>query len=132
MNPHEDPEGRMILHGKGAGDFTERDVEQRAREIAVINGRSAREANDQDRTEARAELRRQRLPDTTTDDAQGDGSMSRDPSEPISDFGHQIPDNQADDEASQPERLATEGVEEAQHDQMLAARRKERREDPGR
>jgi hypothetical protein len=43
--------------------------------------------------------------------------------------GRQVLNREPDDESSATERLASEGVEEAQHDQMLAAREREHRED---
>jgi hypothetical protein len=53
-------------------------------------------------------------------------SLSRDPSDPPPNRGEQIPDQEEpdDDEEAQSERLVEEGVDEAEHDQMLAARRK--------
>jgi hypothetical protein len=53
-------------------------------------------------------------------------SLSRDPSDPPANRGKQIPDQEEpdDDETAQSERLVEEGVDEAEHDQMLAARRK--------
>jgi hypothetical protein len=49
-------------------------------------------------------------------------SMSRDPSDPIADRGRQVPEYGGDDEKTALEHLALEGVEEAQHEQMLEAR----------
>jgi len=53
-------------------------------------------------------------------------SLSRDPSDPAVSRGEQAPNVEEpdDDEQEAPERLTAEGVEEAGHDQMLAARRK--------
>jgi hypothetical protein len=50
-------------------------------------------------------------------------SMSRDPSDPLSDRGRQAPEYGGDDEKTALENLALEGVEEAQHEQMLEARK---------
>ena len=49
-------EGRISDRGKGLGTVTEEMVEQRAREIAVINGREARNVLDSDIDQARREL----------------------------------------------------------------------------
>ena len=124
--PHQN---KILLHGKGTGDLTHDDVEKRAREIAVIRGRAEEKLSEDDRAEAWAELNGELLPGTTGSNQDAVGGLSRDPSEPVSDPGHQVvtaaPE---DDETEARERLATEGVEEAQHDQMLAAREREQRE----
>jgi hypothetical protein len=49
-------------------------------------------------------------------------SMSRDPSDPAVDRGRQAPEHTADDEETALQRLTLEGVEEAQHEQMVEAR----------
>lgn len=122
---------KIMLHGKGAGDLGDGDVERRARELALIRTGSADNVTEEDRAEAWAELDGQLLPETTGVDGESRGALSRDPSEPIADSGHQVPDQRGldDDETEARERLATEGVEEAQHDQMLAAREREHRQD---
>lgn len=48
-------------------------------------------------------------------------SMSRDPSDPATDRGRQIPEYGGDDEKAALEHLALDGVEEAQNEQMLAS-----------
>lgn len=124
-------QAKIILHGTGTGDITNDDVEKRAREIAVIRGRDADLVSEEDREEAYAELQGALLPETSVTDGESRGGITRDPSEPISDSGHQVlsRDQSGEDEDETQERLATEGVEEAQHDQMLAAREREHRED---
>jgi hypothetical protein len=126
MNIKHNKQSRMILHGAGAGGISEEDLERRALEIAVINGRN--DATEDDRAEAFAELQGQLLPPTSHDDAESLGALSRDPSEPPAMSGRETPSHEGDDEDQAVERLATEGVEEAQHDQMLASRRREHRE----
>lgn len=123
------PQRKILLHGQGTGDLTDDVVEARARENAVIRGRSADRVGEEDRAEAWAELHGERLPDTADSDGESAGAISRDPSEPVSVPGRQVRNVDADDESSAIERLASEGVEEAQHDQMLAARQREHRED---
>jgi hypothetical protein len=123
-------QGKLMLHGSGTGDLGNDDVERRAREIAVIRGRSAERVSEEDRAEAWAELEGSLLPGTTGSDTQTRGALSRDPSEPVADSGHEVvTENASEDDEDARERLATEGVEEAQHDQMLAAREKEHRQD---
>lgn len=121
---------KIILHGKGTGDLTDEDVEKRAREIALIRGRSPERISEEDREEAWAELQGELLPPPTMEsNGESRGAISRDPSEPLADSGHQVNDLRPEDEENNIERLATEGVEEAQHDQMLAAREREHRQD---
>lgn len=122
MNSHDSNSGKILLHGVDAGEITRSMVEHRAREVALINGRDTITARD--RRIARLELQGRDLPDTTSDDSPSIAlALSRDPSEPISIPGHQTPVyNEANDD-DVIERLAIEGIEEAQHDQMLAARR---------
>jgi len=123
-------QSRILLHDQGTGDLTQDDVEKRAREIAVIGGRAPEGVSETDRAEAWAELTGELLPGTSGSDKDATGSLSRDPSEPLSDSGHEVVTAEpADDETDARERLATEGVEEAQHDQMLAAREREQREE---
>jgi hypothetical protein len=119
---------KIILHGRGTGDLTDDDVEKRAREIAVIRGQSADQVTEADRAEAWAELNGELLPETSDTDGESIGSLSRDPSEPVAISGRQIANRGEDDDTGNTERLANEGVEEAQHDQMLAAREREHRQ----
>jgi hypothetical protein len=123
MNSHEKHSGKILLHGEETGEITHEMLEARAQEIALIGGHDSPTAEDY--RLARQELQGQDLPETTTEDSPAIAcALSRDPSEPISVPGHQAPtSNEADDDDLN-ERLAIEGIEEAQHDQMLAARRR--------
>jgi hypothetical protein len=56
MKPDRMEEGRVSDHGEGLGTVTRAMVMKRAREIAVINGRSAHNVLDSDIDEARQEL----------------------------------------------------------------------------
>jgi hypothetical protein len=114
------PLQKVEVAGKGVGAFTKADVERRARELALIGNRT--EPNDEDRAAALAELRDRHLPDAVNEDAESMQSMSRDPSDPMVDRGHQVPNYGGADEKAALEHLALEGVEEAQHEQMLESR----------
>src|SRR4051812_44417284 len=111
---------KMEVGGQGVGGFTVADIERRARELALIAGRT--EATDDDRLRARAEFLDRDLPDAVNEDAESTQSMSRDPSDPLADHGHKVPEYGGDDEKTALEHLALEGVEEAQHEQMIASR----------
>lgn len=115
-----DPLQKVELRGQGVGGFSRADVERRATELALIANRT--EPNDEDRTRALAEFRDNDLPDAVNEDADSMRSMSRDPSDPMVDRGRQVPEYGGDDEKAALERLALEGVEEAQHDQMVKSR----------
>lgn len=115
--------GKILLHGGEAGPISAADVERRARELARIRG-VTHGYSISDIETARRELHGDTLPAGTSDDQQGDAGAKRDPSEPLSQAGHQIANNPAPDEQELAEQLALEGVEEAQHEQMLADRRR--------
>jgi len=122
-NPHKSSDGRMEVRGRDAGEITDEMIEKRAREIADINGRSPDEIFSEDRAAAREELMGQRLPATSEEDEESIGELSRDPSNPPAYYGKAAPATETDDEKNSLERIVLEGVEEAQHDQMLEARR---------
>ena len=122
-NSEKSPDGRMEVRGRETGEITEDMIEQRAREIAEINGRSPDEIFADDRAAAREELMGQRLPATTEEDGQSIGELSRDPSNPPAYYGKAARATENSDEENSLERIVLEGVEEAQHDQMLEARR---------
>ncbi len=128
MNHHpKNPPGRILRHGHAADEVTAEAIEIRARELALIDGRQSNQVTDEDRRQSRADLLGENLPATTQDDAESAGGLSRDPAEPVSRTGRAAPEQLTVDEQDVSERLTLEGVEEAQHDQMLAARRQERR-----
>ena len=114
---------KVELHGKGIGGFTAADIERRAKELAEIENRI--QITDADRARARAEFLDRDLPAALNEDAETMQSMSRDPSDPATDRGRQAPDYVESDEDTSLQRLALEGVEEAQHEQMTASRAEE-------
>lgn len=119
-----DHAARILRHGQRADEITDEAIDTRARELALIDGRSPREINDADRARALAELRGETLPETSIDNGDEFSGMSRDPSEPRSISGERTPIRNEPEDQEVQERLVLEGVEEAQHDQMLAARRR--------
>jgi hypothetical protein len=130
MNIENDPtDGRILSRGHGSGGITRADIVHRARELADIDGRSGAEITEDDVARAKAELLGLRLPGTMVEDKSSETGLTRDPSEPPSTVGHEVKLREGADEEKAVERLALEGVEEAQHEQMLAARRRERQID---
>ena len=131
MSANKSAKGRIMMRGVGAGGITRKDIERRARELAAIKGRAPAEITERDLELAREELMGGNLPPTIAEDNKAAGAITRDPSEPPSDTGRQTPDIEGSDEQVTAERLAEEGIEEAQHEQMLQARRQADREDKG-
>jgi hypothetical protein len=113
-------DNKVEERGRGTGGFSRADVERRAKEIALIANRT--DANDDDRQRALAEFQDGNLPAAINEDADTMQSLSRDPSDPMTDRGRRAPEYGAEDEKTALEKLALEGVEEAQHEQMLQAR----------
>lgn len=128
MKNSPDHKGRILRHGHQSDDVSDDAIEARARELAILDGRSPSGITSDDRALSSAELRGEMLPPTSVDDAEGVASLSRDPSEPPSTPGSQAPQQNEPEGQEIQERLVLEGVEEAQHDQMLAARRRGSRE----
>jgi hypothetical protein len=114
--------GKILIHNHGVGNFSKADIMKRARELALIEGRT--DITDEDYLLAVKELRGEALPATGDVDMEGTGEITRDPSEPLSDHGRQVPNYEGQDEEKIPERLVLEGVEEAQHEQMISDRRR--------
>ncbi len=121
---HNPAKGKIINRDQAVGLPGENDVEERAREDAQIEGRRA--VNNGDRRQAESELEGDDIPPGIDGDAEGTSSLSRDPSEPASIPGRKIKDREGEDEQLATERLVAEGVNEAEHDQMLAAARQRR------
>jgi hypothetical protein len=124
MPEHKDHEAHMIVRGRATGAITAADIERRARELALIR-RGDERYNEEDLRRAERELMGDTdLPDVD-DDENTPYAANRDPSEPISNHGFQhVMPGQEGDEQTAPERLAQQGVDEAQHDQMVESRRR--------
>lgn len=124
----DDPnKGRIMEHERELGTPSVDTVEQRAREIAEINGRAA-EVNDDDRHQARREL--QGLHVQTEREAgveTFERGATRNPGDPVPKAGSQAPTRQEQDEATMPEQLAKEGVREAEHDLQRQGQRRPKR-----
>jgi len=123
MNHDEKPRSKILQHGRGAGEVTAEAIEHRARELALIAGRPENDIRPEDRRRAWQEMTAGGDRETTVGaPAEATGSLGRDPAEPVSLRGRQTPRRGGDDEKAELESLALEGVDEAQHEQMLADR----------
>ena len=116
----------VILRGAEAGGITKADIERRAAELCLIRDGHER-YTDHDLRAAERELYGDTTPSSTAEDADSDVFLSRDPSEPRGTPGHQRDEISPDEneENEEPERLVIQGIEEAQHDLMVRARREE-------
>jgi hypothetical protein len=128
-------EGALTENATGLGTVTRRMIRERALELAVINGRAARDVLKSAREHARRELTGDSDPganEAGLDDAPESARWN-----PVSgSAGHKVPAAPSDDEdeegRSDKERLVEEGIAEAKDDQMRqaagAAARADRRE----
>lgn len=119
----------LLLRGAEAGGITKADIERRAQELALIRT-GATGYSDEDLERAARELLGDAQPAAMTEDVDAEVAASRDPSETRSIRGHQRePSPTPPEENTDPERLAIQGVEEAQHDQMVRAQDRDLREE---
>ena len=113
---------KIIEHSHGMGAPSADMVRRRAQELATINGRA--EFNEEDWRAAKRELH-----GGHDDNAhKGDIEMAALVSERdmiASDVGHRVENLAPEDAENVVEELFTEGMDEAVHEQMLAARRAE-------
>jgi hypothetical protein len=113
-------EGRLSADGQGLGTVTEEMVLQRAREIAFINGRSKKNVLDSDLAQARRELTGEEhlVPEPT----KAETLPEEERWDPVpGSTGRKVPTVRAPDEQTTTEELVEEGVEDAEHDQMVRA-----------
>jgi hypothetical protein len=125
---HTDPQndGAIIIHSTGVGTVTRQMVRERATELALINGRSAQDVSAIDWEQAKRELTGQ--PDLDPKEALLESAPESERWDPLpGSTGSEVlatPLEGEDDEGrSLGEKLIEEGVQEAEHDQMLEAAR---------
>ena len=111
--------GRISGHFDGIGAATPEMVDQRAREIALINGRSAENFTEADLEEAQRELTGDFAVNEQREEEPGLTSAALSDVNPGS-SGHKIAPKLPSDEQRVAEQLVQEGVDEAEHHQMLA------------
>ncbi|MEA3212815.1 MAG: hypothetical protein QOE70_5872 [Chthoniobacter sp.] len=116
------PSAKIIQHAEGMGAPNSDLVRRRAREIAMIDGRA--EFNEEDWREAKRELHGGH----DLNDTNGDMEMAAMVSEHdmvIGSVGHHSQNMMPDDNDNVLEELIAEGMDEAVHEQMLAARQEQ-------
>jgi len=129
-NPMKD--GVLTENSAGIGTVTRKMVRERAVELAVINGRSAQEVSKSDREQAQRELTGE--PDTDPKQVALESAPESERWDPVpGSTGHKARESSDEDEdsegRSEDERLVEEGVNEAEHDQMLQAAKAAAKED---
>ncbi len=113
---------KIIQHAEGLGAPDSETVRQRAREIATIDGRA--EFTEEDWRQAKRELHGGH----ELNDTNGDHDMTSAVSEHdmvVGSLGHHTQNMMPDDNENVLEELVAEGMDEAVHEQMLAARLEE-------
>src|SRR5215213_6950777 len=118
MDEPDAPPVKLQADGAGIGEISQAMLEQRARELARMDGRI--DFNDRDLEQARAELQGVAQPPPPPETEGGAEELVA-WDDPPSASGRQTPTYQIDDEANIGEALVQEGVEEAEHSQRLAA-----------
>jgi hypothetical protein len=119
MKATETIKGRISRRLDGLGTVTPEMVEQRAREIALINGRAAEEFNEADLEEAQAELTGAVALEEQREEEPGPGAGTLRDMVPGT-SGHKNAPKLPSDDQRVAEQLVQEGVDEAEHHSMLA------------
>jgi len=120
----EQPAGRIGYHGRGAGPLTPEEIEERARELALIAGRGAAHVNDDDRRRAQQELNDELL-DLADKEARSTLVASSNPADMAVETGRRVQETETADEQNIMEEEIKEGVREAEHERMLGGQAQE-------
>jgi len=116
--------GVMTMNFDEIGEVSQEMLRQRALELALINGRSEVNVSQSDWDQARRELTNESDIDPKQEFLESVPDSER--WDPVSgSTGHEVTPipYEDDDDRSDEERLVEEGVQEAEHDQMLQAAR---------
>jgi len=122
--------GKISLHGNGMGVPSPEDVENRAREIAMIDERNPDEFTDSDWNQARRELIGVEHP-APPEETEENAEVTEEWNVVASSSGHRAPRPGVEEEETLGEQLVTGGLEDAAHDQMLEARKEELEQEGG-
>jgi len=121
-------QAKISSHFDGLGTVTAEMVQQRARELALINGRDPNRFTEADWAEAKKELASS---EAESPDTEGDTvNALRRWDEPPGSSGHKVPSAIQSDEQTFAERLVEHGVEEANHEQMLEGSKSQTNQTP--
>ncbi len=117
---------KIIHHAEGLGVPTAETVRRRAQELAIINGHA--EFSEEDWREAKRELHGGHEQFTENGDMEM-SSMISEHDMVVGSVGHHTENRRTEDPDHMSEELIAEGMDEAVHEQMLAARREEPADD---
>jgi hypothetical protein len=120
-------QGGLTENSAGIGTVTDKMVQKRAIELAIINGRSAHEVSKSDWEQAKRELTGES--DIDPKEAVLEAAPESERWDPLpGSSGHKVPvaasEDEDEDGRSDNEKLVDEGIEGAEHDQMRQASRK--------
>jgi len=126
-------EAALIINDTGVGTVTPEMVRKRAVELAEIDGRPAQEVSLSDLEQAKRELTGGA--DTDPNQAILEAAPESERWDPLpGSTGHTVPATSINDEDDEgrgfAERLVTEGMLEAGHDQMVQSAKEQRQEEP--
>jgi len=121
----------LIINSTGIGTVTRKMVQERAVELALINGRAPQDVSESDLEQAKRELTGQS--DMDPKEVLLESMPESERWDPLpGSAGHIVPvtsvDGEDDEGRSFNERLVEEGMLEAEHDQMLQSAKKQRKE----
>jgi len=128
MKERREASGKISSHQDGLGTVTQSMIEERAKEIALIEGRPR--VTKEDRLQARNELLGAKN-ELSRLEAEEENLDSLDPSDIRSEPGHQAPNFATDDEEEMVRDLVEHGIDEAEHEQMLEGHLIDEDEDEG-
>ena len=120
--------GKISEHFNGIGTVTREAVVERAREIALINGRGPNHYTPDDFAQAKRELTGADIVAESQDDADATSELTA-WDEPPTESGVPAAKVSPQDEQSYAEELVEEGIEEAEHDQMVEGARQPRNQE---
>jgi hypothetical protein len=124
--------GDLTVNASGIGTVSRKMVQKRAAELAVINGRSENTILESDWSQAKRELTGETEMDPKEAVLESAPQSERWDPVPGSE-GRKAPTNQSEDEddegRSDNERLTEQGIDDAEHDQMIQATRAAKRKE---
>ena len=122
MNAHRPQSAKIMQHAEGLGAPNADQVRRRAEELALLNDH--REFTEEDWLEAKRELHGGHGHTNSEDEAEMVALVSQ-RDMVVTDLGHHVENMGMEDADNVVEELIAEGMDEAVHEQMLAARREE-------
>ena len=114
---------RIETHGNGIGAPSEEAVEQRAQELALLQGRGPEAVTADDRKRAAQELHGEHVA-LSTDEVQSDRVASNNPTDIAVETGHKAPVSKPADEQQIMEQEIKEGMREAEHERLVEGQHK--------